>query len=79
MGCGRPDMFDPTLEEQERTLLEMMWPRGAMVRTLMTAGRATAEDLRGLKDRELATIADGFARLTDRGCFAIGHLWGPRR
>ena len=72
-------MFDPTLEEQERRLLELMWPRGATTRALKIVGRASSEDMSGLAARELATIADGLARLTDRGCFAIGHHWGPRR
>lgn len=71
-------MFDPTLEEQERRLLELMWPHGISTRALRVVGHATPADLRGLAARELATIVDGAAVSTDRGCFAIGHHWGPR-
>jgi len=73
-------MLDPTLEEQERRLLELMWPRGVSIRALKIVGRASSDDLRGLAARETRDgqgwvgAADGSGLFRDRASLGAAAM-----
>ncbi len=72
---------DITLEAKERKLLVMCYPHGCTATTLISAGRATRQELEALTGegrRLIAQTRPGCYALTEHGLAALGELMTTR-